>query len=444
MFTQAIALNIFLMLKCFTRGIVKTKMFRKIVSSLPFSPALVGQLGFYAKKLRKEIILRRLGLIFVVLALIAQSLAVFQPPESANASNQNDMVNGGAQSLSDLLKTYDSNVKNFKDIINYIGITRNEIASTKFESWKVDNKISWGFVSHFSYDEGERQYNISDNSGNQVTTIYSRPSNLLDNSNKNVYGWIGKSDKIGWFAFAKENGNLTTDNLPKPISAIGNGCNDNPTSLKGSLNCQYCSSDSTLWASDPRCNTDIVKIQNATNISQGFIPASSTVATPGDNISYTIVIKNNGDQTKMVKIEDSLSDILEYAYISDAGGGNFNPDSMVLSWPDASLSPHSEQSRTFIVNVLDSIPSTTRGTSDRTSYDCVISNIFGNSINIKLSCPAIKIVEQIIDQLPTIGPIENIAFAAIALSITTYFYARARQTKKEIKVIRHDATTGLI
>jgi len=38
-------------------------MFRKIVSNLPFSPALVGQLGFYAKRLRKEETTRRLGLI---------------------------------------------------------------------------------------------------------------------------------------------------------------------------------------------------------------------------------------------------------------------------------------------------------------------------------------------------------------------------------------------
>ena len=54
-------------------------MFRKIVSNLPFSPALVGQLGFYAKRLKKEETTRRLGLIFIALALVVQSLAVFQP-----------------------------------------------------------------------------------------------------------------------------------------------------------------------------------------------------------------------------------------------------------------------------------------------------------------------------------------------------------------------------
>lgn len=55
-------------------------MFRKIVSQLSFSPALVGQLSFYAKRLRKEQATRRLGLVFVAMALVVQSLVVFQAP----------------------------------------------------------------------------------------------------------------------------------------------------------------------------------------------------------------------------------------------------------------------------------------------------------------------------------------------------------------------------
>jgi len=43
-------------------------MFKKIVSQLSFSPALVAQLGFYARRLRKEQATRRLGLVFVGLA----------------------------------------------------------------------------------------------------------------------------------------------------------------------------------------------------------------------------------------------------------------------------------------------------------------------------------------------------------------------------------------
>jgi hypothetical protein len=62
-------------------------MFRKLVSSLPFSPALVGQLGFYARRLSKEQATRRLGLIFTALALVVQSFAMFSPPEQTYAAS---------------------------------------------------------------------------------------------------------------------------------------------------------------------------------------------------------------------------------------------------------------------------------------------------------------------------------------------------------------------
>ena len=70
-------------------------MFRKLVSNLAFSPALVGQLGFYAKRLRKEESVRRLGLIFTAFALVVQFFAVFQALEPATAADATDMVYGG-------------------------------------------------------------------------------------------------------------------------------------------------------------------------------------------------------------------------------------------------------------------------------------------------------------------------------------------------------------
>src|SRR3954471_16117242 len=84
-------------------------MFRKIVSNLAFSPALVGQLGFYAKRLRKEEATRRIGLIFTALALVVQSFAILSPPESANAASGNNVIYGGIRDKNDLLSMYDQN-----------------------------------------------------------------------------------------------------------------------------------------------------------------------------------------------------------------------------------------------------------------------------------------------------------------------------------------------
>ena len=74
-------------------------MFRKLVSNLAFSPALITQVGFYARRLRQEEITRRLTVLFVVLAVVVQSLAVFSPPESANASSEQDLIRGGVQNI---------------------------------------------------------------------------------------------------------------------------------------------------------------------------------------------------------------------------------------------------------------------------------------------------------------------------------------------------------
>ena len=124
-------------------------MFRKIVSQLSFSPALVGQLSFYAKRLRKEQATRRLGLIFVAMALVVQSLVVFQAPEAANASSSNDFVPGGLgiganRSLNNFLAPYDRNDRNLKDIFNYFGITREEITNTTFGYYTIGGKKSYG------------------------------------------------------------------------------------------------------------------------------------------------------------------------------------------------------------------------------------------------------------------------------------------------------------
>src|ERR1700730_15163625 len=109
-------------------------MFRKIVSNLAFRPALVGQLGFYAKRLRKEEATRRIGLIFTALASVIQGFAVFTPPESANAATGNDIIYGGFRDKNELLSIYDRNKDSaghgdIQQIYSAFGISRQDIAN---------------------------------------------------------------------------------------------------------------------------------------------------------------------------------------------------------------------------------------------------------------------------------------------------------------------------
>jgi len=424
-------------------------MFKKIVSNLPFSPALVGQLGFYARRLRKEDTTRRLALIFVVLTLIVQSLAIFQPATSANASSQNDMVTGGISSINDYLVAYDSNTKNIRDVLDYVGITREEITKATYTEIEVGSRLSWGFVSHFSYDQGERQYNITSSDGQRTTAVYSRPLNLW--GDYYVKGWVGYSQKMGWFGIMRACGNLVTNTAPTvpevattPTPEAPEACAVNPALLASDENCKSCPGNETIWINDPSCKPNVVKSKLAINTSQGYVDASTVTAQPGDRISYTITVENTGLNSDTLALEDNLTDALEYSSLVDNGGGALNDSNKILSWPEITLKPGSTQTRTFTIKILDTIPSTAQGQSDKTSYDCLITNTFGNSTTFKVNCPTEKVVEQVATELPTTGPTGNIIFAIIALAIAVYFYTRTRQLEKEVRIIRNNTNTGTI
>lgn len=416
-------------------------MFKKIVSNLSFSPSLIGQIGFYAKRLRKEELSRRLGLIFTVLALVVQSLVVFQPSESANAASGNDFIYGGVQSLDDFIRPYDKNTNNLKDILTYFGITREELANAKYSTWTAGDTLSWGYQSKFSYEQGERKVPITNSSDAVVTTVYGRPNSLFNGKNARVSGWVGHSSKIGWFAVMKACGNLVTNIIPP---APPKKCAYNATILANNSRCKPCPGKDTLWAEDPTCNAVIVRKKSAVNISQGAVNATTLQSKANDTIKYTLTIENKGLNTDKVPVVEDLGDVLEYATLLDNGGGVFSNTDKTLTWPPITLGPGEKQTRVFAVRLLSSIPSTAQGASDPTSYDCVMTNVFGNQLDIKVSCPTEKIVEVVTKELPTTGPTENLLFGGILLSVVAYFYARSRQLRKELRLIRVHVNTGTL
>lgn len=70
-------------------------MFKKLISNLPFNPGLADEVRFYAKRLHQEQSVRRLGFLFMSLALIIQALAVISPAQPSLATSPNDIVYGG-------------------------------------------------------------------------------------------------------------------------------------------------------------------------------------------------------------------------------------------------------------------------------------------------------------------------------------------------------------
>lgn len=528
-------------------------MFRKIVSNLPFSPALVGQLGFYAKRLRKEEATRRIGLIFTALALVVQGFAVFTPPESANAANGNDIIYGGFKSKSDLLAVYDRNRdsaghRDLQQIYSYYGITRQDIANAKwttFNSRDQGNSIQSIGRSTVSFKSTPRK--ITDTN----TTIYERQLSQFDTtswSTKNGTTYtavVGKRAIDGkWFAIISDCGNAAVVSLPpSPVAKCssltitpmtrtkfkltakastssgatvsdytytikdnagvvvyttkqanasstdsltyeltkdgsytanvvittsagaksGNACTKplivtpeprcplNPDIIATNPDCKPCEDDETIWYKDENCRSEFELMKSITNTSQLITDANNTTVASGDRIEYRLSVKNVGKTTGTYTIEDNLSDVLDYANIIDTGGGTLlkqdtnTPVERVgtITWPAVEIQPGATITKIVNVQVKSPIPATPRNAGNPESYDCQMINTFaGNQTIARINCPTPKLVEQVVSELPHTGVTENLLFAGGVLAVVVFFYTRARQMKKEVRLIRRDLNTG--
>ena len=73
-----------------------------------------------------------------------------------------------------------------------------------------------------------------------------------------------------------------------------------------------------------------------------------------------------------------------------------------------------------------------------------MSTTYGSNIQIPVNCPVVKGIENIIGDLPGTGILINVIFSLVVTTAAVFFYARTRQMKKEIKLIRHNLNSGTI
>ena len=590
-------------------------MFRKIISNLAYSPTLISELGFYAKRLRKEEASRRLGLTVTALALVVQSFVAFSPPESANAANPGDLVYGGIHTKSQLLAAWDNNTQGYRDLLQHAGLTRQNVVDMKDgeinsrTNGKDNGWLTWNRVSRGGAKYNETAMTVG------TQTIYVRSLAAFDIKNTTGGGsyypaFIGKNSKGETVAIMKGCANITMktrppsdrniqvcllasrtivtiresqfnptqhsknlddcksepiqvcdlatrsiitidardldttkhsknldDCKPKPIAtalcsslivkkinrtevelqaaaSTANGatinsytytirnqdnkevfrrtvttpdarnsirasvadtgqykaevtvstslgsrtaqaCQDNftiepvercplnPSLPIGDPDCQPCPADPTLWVKDEDCAAKVIRNKEATNLTVGK-KAEDVVAKASDRIEYVLTARNDGKAATTFDIEDDLSDIMEYATLSNRGGGDLNESTKVLSWKNVTLQPGEEQKRSYVVQLSSQISAMSRGTSDPSSYDCQIINTFGDTVEVEVDCPAPKIIEQVVPELPKTGPGGNMIFGGLLAGIVTFLYLRTRQLDKEVRLIRREVTAGTI
>lgn len=189
-------------------------MFKKLVTNLPYSPGLLNQVGFYAKRLKQEEFVRRIGLIFGVLALLLNlNLALFSPESSVLASPANDVVTGGiygsstAERQNKTIAAIRSNPYT-KAIFDYYGITETDIRNTTTQKISTGDG-SYRSVGRQSFGRGaeacrtHRGYYFCERSMNAAYRYRTLNVNALVGLRSSK---VGKSDP--WFAILESCGNV--------------------------------------------------------------------------------------------------------------------------------------------------------------------------------------------------------------------------------------------
>jgi fimbrial isopeptide formation D2 family protein len=429
-------------------------MFKKLISNLSFSPSLVGQLGFYVKRLRQEEVTRRAGLILTALALVVQGLIVFAPAQTQAAAGNNDIIFGGFTSKTDLLRIYDKGAdsagrRDIQQIYSRFGVTRNDIKNAALG--RINSKdfsagiYSTGRISYGSLKGADEQaVKIPGTS----TTIYMRKLRAFDAGHQidtgNGYAaLIGKRSVDGkWFAIVLACGNVDFTTLaaaPKPTSTPP------PTPTTTPVNPTPTPPSPTPT---PLTAPQFVTQKTVSNLTTATINTTSTVASAGDRLEYTLSAKNTGSASGTYAMRDTISDVLEYADVVDNGGatmtastgGSTTPDTM--TWPATTVAPGGTIIERFDVQVKSDVPATPENISNPASFDCVMTNTFGQTTSVTVNCPAAKQIETVVSNLPSTGPTENLLVGGITFAVVVYFYARSRQLGREVRLIRRDFNQG--
>lgn len=520
-------------------------MFRRLLSNLPFNPSLIGQIGFYAKRLKQESAVRRMGVLFLVLSIGVQIFATAVPSQPTLARSGNDILPGGFSSQSQAVNQCKSNAYNFKKILENFGIdclalyygSVKTISSRDYggqlysmgrapygKPGEVTVSIpgvgnfymrplkSWdtGGPSNYKAIVGNRSngqpFMVLFNCGN-VTIVGAptppspppppppKPTKVIQCSNllmslenksevsigtpvsftgqatgKNVNKATEKV-KMHYKMIDKKTGKLVDSTLANGvIFKRGVATDPQPRQFKidkegvyiFKLKVTYSKNGSTETASGSESGECVKKLtvkkdipckdatdgdvtvclilnKRAQNDSQNTADADGKVAKAGNLITYVLSVKNSSSNTKVkgFSVEENITDILEYADVENLHGG-IKDDQNIVQWPAKSIEPGKTIEQKLTVQIKDPIPQTPISASNPGSFDCTITNVYGETVNIKLGCSVPKTTEQIVGSLPNTGPGETIAVAFLVTSVAGYFFARSRLMARELQIVRND------
>lgn len=446
-------------------------MFEKLLSQLPYNPGLAHQVSFYSRRMREEASIRRIGMIFIVLAFFVQFFAVLSPPQPSVAASSNDLINGGISSAADAARHCNNNTQHFKNILQNYGITCGQVANANTVNINSSGQDFYSFGRNPQGFNSEQAVNIP-NLGN----IYVRKLSAWGhNVSYRALQLNASTGKGFWIIY--DCANLVSIGVPQPVGQTGGGTQPiappvglspnqpvskpaptpapaptptpTPPTPPTPTPCPY---DSTITADNTSCKpceastsgsdtASCVTIhKTATNTTQGLPDANNTTAQAGDTIIYTLYAKNIGKATvKDYVFEENLNDVLDYADITNLDGGSIDQATGIASWPKQDIKAGDTITRKITIKVKNPVPQTPVSSSDPTRFDLVMTNVFGNTVNINLPGSPGKTVEAAAATLPNTGPGTSLAIGATIMIVGGYFYSRSRLLAKESNLALHES-----
>jgi hypothetical protein len=268
-------------------------------------------------------------------------------------------------------------------------------------------------------------YDYTDQSGKIIDTIKASNVKFDGGSVEDQVSRTFKPDKPGTYTFRLA---VKYDGSKEAVGSRGGDC------AKEVIVQEPCLEEEN--SDETEC---LILSKTARNDTQDIENADGTVAQAGDTIVYTLSTKNTskGTEVKDYVVEENLIDVLQYADIINLGGGKLD-DYGVARWPATSINPGETLSRKIVIKIKDPIPSTPISTSDPGSYDMKLTNIYGNTINVKLPPNIVKTTEYVTTELPNTGPGETIAVGFVILTGSGYFFMRSRLLAKEADLIKEE------
>jgi uncharacterized repeat protein (TIGR01451 family) len=266
-------------------------MLNKLLANLPFNPSLMDQVAFYGKRVRAESSVRRIGLVFVVLALIVQMFAVISPARSSADSSPNDLINGGVTQASAVAACQNNIISDgsvgYGTILNTYGISCADVAAGSVVSLRsTDDSRQLFSMGHTPENlAGETPVTITPNN-----TLFWRYLWAWDTGAYSTYTAIQFKNNSGATFFILYNcGNLVSIGLPQPQTAA-----PLPPSL------------------------------SLTKTTLPGTPVAGSAVAPGTLLGYRMYFNNTGGTAQNVIISDPLPANTTYVW-AGTGGANSYP-----------------------------------------------------------------------------------------------------------------------